>query len=280
MFPFQAALQDWFQDVQDTDPNQLVQFRVDFFTPHSSFDTGISWELDGIWIWLAFVLLGMEPLMLNRYAWHSSFFERLAGLDPRSLILTHWSFTCWFFDGESLKEVRLDGIWSWTPIVLLGHLEQPVAHTMPVMPAVLVALAWTKKILRSAYHLDFKTCMAQKAQGSCVVKNATSEVFCFFSVLSKQHPWTGWVADTFSGDRGSSLRHQYVILTSSIITALWTTWWNAEVFSGSSESFNIKRTKKQNSWRRKQVNRRQILLIEWKTTSCIHWWRVQFWSVW
>jgi hypothetical protein len=128
--------------------------------------------------------------------------------------------------------------------VLLGHLEQLVAHTVPVMPAVLVALASTNKILRSTYHLDFKMCMAQKAQGSCVVKNATSEVFCFFSVLSKQHPWTGWVADTFSGDRGSSLRHQYVILTSSIITALWTTWWNAEVFSGSSEKLQHQEDKK------------------------------------
>jgi hypothetical protein len=83
-----------------------------------------------------------------------------------------------------------------------------------------------------------------KRRKEAVVKNATSEVFCFFSVLSKQHPWTGWVANTFSGDRGSSLRHQYVILTSSIITALWTTWWNAEVFSGSSEKLQHQEDKK------------------------------------
>ena len=105
--------------------------------------------------------------------------------------------------------------------------------------AVLVALASTNKILRSAYHLDFKTCMAQKGARKLWLRMQRAK-YSVFSLFCQNNirGLDGLLTPS------QALRHQYVILASSIITALWTTWWNAEVFSGSSEKLQHQEDKK------------------------------------
>ena len=210
--PFAGLVSRCSRHCVHTDPNQLVQFCVDFFTPHSSF----SWEY--------FNWMGYE------FDW--------------PLCCLVWSRSCWTGKHDILS-------WSWTPIVLLGHLEQPVAHTMPVMPAVLVALASTNKILRSAYHLDFKTCMAQKGARKLWLRmqRAKYSVFSPFcqnnirgldGLLTPSQEIEGALSDT-----NTSFLH----LQSEQLCGLRGGMRRSS--RARVKSFNIKRTKKQNSWRRK-----------------------------